>query len=204
MKKAKWALVTFLAIGSLSVLFFASVASDYHKTHSHQQRPSNVPVPVADGATNPSAVPDLIAYEILFNSVADEGSGGLEKSRAKLFGEKTKLSVDKIDLLRSTANYFKVSIKHFDAEAMGLKDAHWPRPAPAVLNQLAALQKQKEATLNAAVNSLLTLLIFDAGLILANGILESKKKVNVYPVFQLRRIRSNLEIELPIKEREPS
>jgi hypothetical protein len=151
MTKVKWIMAAILVAGVLSMAIVRSTASNHHQERQHRQQTStSLPPLLADGSTNPSAVPDLVAYEILLNSVADgAGSDGIgsseaERSRAGILAKKTKLSTDKIELLKATANTFKANIRNLDTQAMELKDRHWPRPNQSVFNELSALQRQKE------------------------------------------------------------
>jgi hypothetical protein len=182
MTKEKWIMAIILVAGILAIGFIRSTASNSHLSHQHQQQASALLPPLmADGATNPSAIPDLIAFEFLLNSVADGlGTSEIERSRAKILAEKTNLPPDKIELLKSTANTFRLDIRNLDAQVMEIKDRHWPKPNPSVFNELSALQKQKEARLSGALNSLLAQLNDEEKEKLNNRILEIKKKVQVY------------------------
>ena len=155
--KTKWALALLLMATVLAIPLIRSRASNNHQPNPQQTKDSLPPL-LADGATDPSAIPDLIAIEILFKSVSvtdNDGNNETERSRAKAFIGQTKLAADKAEKLTAFANNFRESIRDLDAQAMNIKDRHWPKPGPEALNQLSALQKQKEAALNRVFTSLL-------------------------------------------------
>ncbi len=167
MTKTKWVLVALLA-GTLvtAATLKRTMASndqfvqnpDQHQHHQAQQQrrpPSDMPPLLADGATNPYAIPDLIAYEILLNSVAlPTAVSEIDLLRVKILAEKTNLDPDKVGMLKTAAHAFRDRIISLDAQAKVIKDRDWPKPGPAALNELSALQKQKEAILSEVFNSL--------------------------------------------------
>lgn len=189
MTKSKWALVVLVMITLGATAIHRSIASNqpqdhrqHHQALQSQAQPSaSLPPLIADGANNPSAIPDLVAYEILLNSVADNSEiSEPERLRARELGKKTGLPADKIESLKNTANKFKGDIKGFDAQALELKDRHWPKPDQSVRGQLNALQHQKEAALRKAFQSLLDGLSDEDKEKLNKRMLEIKGKVKVY------------------------
>jgi hypothetical protein len=156
MRKVSWVVMSLFVIAGLTVVFFGVTPIINSKPHHHHtQNIANLPPLLTDGASNPSDIPDSIAYEILFNSVADGANvNEVERLRARHFAEKTKLSSENVDLLRLSANRFRVNVSVLDTQAAELKNKHWPKPSSDVLEQLASLQRQKQAILSAAISSL--------------------------------------------------
>lgn len=160
----------------------AGRGQNIHASHGAQGHAQlALPSPLADGATNPDAVPDLIAYEILLNSIAGNSVGELDRLRADVLAKQTKLPVEKVELLKQHALNFKLEIKALDNEVEGLKKAYWPKPSPAVMNQLAALQKQKEAILDRVVHAFVDRLNDDEKQQFNTRLMEIKRSVKVYP-----------------------
>lgn len=161
----------------------AGRGQNIHASHGVQgQTQIALPSPIADGATNPDAVPDLIAYEILLNSIAEgNGAGELDRLRADVLAKQTKLSAEKVELLKQHASNFQLEIRALDTEVEELKKAHWPKPSPAVMNQLAALQKQKEAILDRVIHAYLARLSDEEKQQFNARLMEIKRNVKVYP-----------------------
>ena len=173
-------IVAALAIVSL---IGAGAGKSKSHDHSHAQQKAVGPMPplLADGANNPAAIPDRIAYEILFNSITTAPQASeAERKIAQGLAKKTGLDDAKTELLRQISNDFKSRISAFDRQAMELKDRHWPKPSVAVMNQLDALQKQKEAVLDGMINSLPGRLGAEDAQKLSLRIEEIKKKVRSY------------------------
>ncbi len=189
MTKSKWMLVVLLMIALGATAINRSMASNQQQDHQHHQQalqtqaqPSaSLPPLIADGAKDPSAIPDLVAYEILLDSVAENAAiSEPERVRARGLAKKTGISADKLETLKNTANKFKEDINGFDAQARELKDRHWPKPDQSVRGQLNALQHQKEAALRQAFRSLLEGLSDADKESLNKRLLEIKGKVKVY------------------------
>ncbi len=181
MTKATWSSILLLTVGVLSIPYFGGIAPNRHQAHLFQQQTPAPPPPLlADGAINPSAVPDLIAYEILLTSVAEAGAAEVDGLRARLLAEKTKLPADKIELLKVAANTYRANVKRLDAQAAEIKERHRPNPAQTAAAQLGELQRQKEAMLSGIISSFLGKLNNDEKEKLNKRLLEIKKNVKVY------------------------
>ena len=172
-----------IAVLATVLLIGAGVGKSKSHDHSHAQQKAvgQLPPLLADGANNPAAIPDRIAYEILFNSTATTPqTSEAERKVAQGLAKKTGLDDAKAELLRQISNDFKSRISAFDRQALELKDRHWPKPSAAVMNQLDALQKQKEAVLDGMINSLPGRLGTEDAQKLSQRIEEIKKKVRAY------------------------
>lgn len=189
MTRTTWGMVVLLMVAIGATAIHRSLASNQQQDHQHHQQASQPPTQsaaslpplIANGADDPSAIPDLIAYEILLNSVAEDvATSEPERMRARGLAKKTGLPAEKLEALRNTANKFRVDIKGFDAQALELKDRHWPKPDPSVRGQLNALQQQKEAVLRQAFRSLLEGLSDEDREKLNKRLLEIKGRVKVY------------------------
>ncbi len=164
-----------------ALLIGAGVNKPKSHDHTHMQQKGNMPPLLANGVDNPAAIPDIIAYEILFNSITTAPvTGEAERKVAQGLAKKMNLDDAKTELIRQSANDFKSRISAFDQQALELKDRHWPKPAPAVMNQLDALQKQKEGILNGIIKSLPERLGAEDAQKLLQHIDDIKKKVKVF------------------------
>lgn len=164
-----------------ALLIGAGVNKPKSHDHAHMQQKGNMPPLLVNGADNPAAIPDIIAYEILFKSITTVPvTGEAERKIAQGLAKKMGLDEAKTDLIRQSANDFKSRIRAFDQQTLELKDRHWPKPSPAVMNQLDALQKQKEGILNGIIKSLPERLGDEDAQKLSQRIEEIKKKVKVF------------------------
>jgi len=184
MKLRSWLFVVPVIAALVAILVIgAGAGKSKAHDHSHKQQQAVGPAPplLADGASNPAAIPDRIAYEILFTSITTTPQAGeAERKIAQGLARKTGLDDAKAELLRQIGNDFRNRISVFDRQAMELKDRHWPKPSVAVMNQLDALQKQKEAVLDGMIYSLPGRLGAEEAQKLSQRIEEIKKKVSVY------------------------
>lgn len=203
MTKSKWIVVVVLAGALITVGAFKRTSAsndqptqgvqnqDPHQHHQQQVRkPLELPALLVDGATNPHAVPDLIAYEFLFNSIAD-GAGTTEpdRIRAKVFVQKTGLDEQKNQKLVATANSLREAVVPLKAQAKDLKDRHWPTPSQSVMAQLNNLQRQKETILKERFNSLMEQLNTSDREKLNKRVLEIKSKVKIYPSIPVEKFQ---------------
>ena len=185
MSKTKWGLVVIVMIALGAAAISRSMAANNQQDHQHHQAAAQArdtpPQLIADGANDPSAIPDLVAYEFLFGSIAETPEmGEPEMLQARRLSLKTGLAVDKVHFIRKNADKFKGEIKGFDTQARDLKDKHWPKPDQSVRGQLTALQNQKEASLKKAVKSMMDGLSSEEKEAVNTRILEIKKKIKVY------------------------
>ncbi len=204
MTKIKWTwtlviLVT-VALSATAIRHTMAQAQQDHSQHQMAAQTSAAtkdsgPPPIADGDTNPGAIPDLVAYEFLLNSIAEGPAlSEPERLRAKMLAEEMSsvrigLAKEKVALVKETANKFKDDIKSFDAESKGLKDRNWPKPDQSIFGQLNALQQQKEASLRKAFNSLLGQLSDEDKEKLNKRLLEIKRSVKVYQDIPLEKFQ---------------
>ncbi len=150
------------------------------ESHSHQSKEPPPPL-LGDGAVNPAIIPDLVAYEFLFTSTANmTNMTDLERSRGQMLAGKLGLNANSTARLQVIGREFMVNIKNIDAEAQGLKSNFSLNPPSIVVSRLAELQKQKEAFLRQAIDSLQTQLGSEEKEKLNARLLEIKKKVKVY------------------------
>lgn len=165
------------------LLIGGGVGKSKSHDHSHKQQAATGQLPplIANGSENPAAIPDRIAYEILFTSITTTPQAGeAERKIAQGLARKTGLDNAKAELLRQIGDDFRNRISTFDRQATELKDRHWPKPSVAVMNQLNALQKQKEAVLDGMIYSLPGRLGAEEAQKLSQRIEEIKSKVRVY------------------------
>jgi hypothetical protein len=120
-------------------------AHDHGQTqHSNHQSNAQRPQPFVNGATNPGAIPDSAAREIVLRLLTSDETND-EKRRAYLkavgFNEAASAA------LTFAAYDFKRQTEQIEKEASDIKDRTWPNPDNATLEHLADLQRQKEAIL---------------------------------------------------------
>jgi hypothetical protein len=113
------------------------------------------PTPSTDGSVNPDAIPDTAAYEILFRLLSytnkEEPKVELRKSAyLRVAG----FDPAEVAAISNAAYEFKRLTEPLDARVNDLKNQHWPSPSHEVLDQLAELQKQKQALIQGLVDKL--------------------------------------------------
>jgi hypothetical protein len=184
MTKMKWGFVALLMVVIGAAAISRSVASNKQQDHSaHQQaqgKKEYQPV-LVDGSKTPNAIPDLVAYEFLFNSVANgAGTTETDRIRAKHYIGKTNLKEQKQKLIIEKANGLKENIKTLDAQAKEIKDRNWPNPSSAVMAHLNQLQAQKEKMIREQIDTLRDQLSNEEKELLDLQIIEIKQKVKVF------------------------
>jgi hypothetical protein len=123
-----------------------SLAAHDHGQNQHSNHLSNAqgPQPFVNGATNPGAIPDSAAREIVLRLLtSDELNEGAKRAYLKEVGFNEGASA----ALTFAAHDFKRQTEQIEKEASEIKDRTWPTPDKATLDQLAGLQRQKEAIL---------------------------------------------------------
>lgn len=188
MTKSKWALVAILMLAVGATAIHRSMASNQSQDHQHHQQASppqqaqqNLPPLLVDGAIDPSAIPDWVAYDFLFHSVTNgPDDSDLERTRASVLAQKAGLSEAKTKVLKDTASKCREELKILKAQERALKDQHWPKPSESIMGQLTALQHQKEAALHRSFRSLLVQLDDEDIAKLNKRLLEIKKSAKVY------------------------
>jgi len=138
---------------------------------NERQRPtSNVDLPgTIDGAKNPEKIPDHVAYLAMFRMLSNRrteaeqnsvrtylrGVVGLGKQR-NCQGCRPSAGTGDADienfLVAAEEFYQRVSV--LDQLAAEIKNNSWPNPPPEVMDQLARLQKQKDAMVSDVAASL--------------------------------------------------
>ena len=129
-----------------SLLKGGSPAAHDHGQNQHSNHQSNAqrPQPFVDGATNPGAISDSAAREIVLRLLtSDELNEGQKQAYLKEVGFNEAAS----SALTFAAHDFKRQTEQIEKEASDIKDRTWPTPDKATLDQLAGLQRQKEAIL---------------------------------------------------------
>lgn len=141
--------------------------------HQHNDLPGTV-----RGMDNPNAIPDRMAYALLFRFIANH-RGDLNKEheiKAYIRGlglgrqcqhcpsvneqgqtvirQSVGKDDDDIDGLLAVVDEFQRKVGALDAQAMEIKDRTWPNPNSEVMEQLTALQRKKEAILDGLIASL--------------------------------------------------
>ncbi len=188
MTKSKWGLVLLLMLAIGAAALSRSMASNQSQDHQHHQQASppqqaqqNLPPLMADGANDPFAIPDWVAYDFLFILIADgPNNSDIERSRATVVAKQVGLSEAKTKLLKDTANKCREELKALKAQERALKDENWPKPSESVKGQLTALQNQKEAALHRSFRSLLVQLDDEDIAKLNKRLLEIKKTTKGY------------------------
>ncbi len=186
MTKMKWGLVAIVLLALGAATISRSMASNKQQDHQgHHQAQANKkepPAPLVDGSKNPNGIPEMVAYELLLNSIANStGTTEPDKIRAKHLTDKVGLDEKKNKIMTDTANGFRAKIASFDAQAKELKDQNWPYPSSAVMAQLGNLQAQKNKLLREQVDSMLGQLNESDKEKINNRLLEIKRKVKMYP-----------------------
>ncbi len=193
MTKMKWGFVALLMIVIGAAAISRSVVSNKQQDHSAHQQTQNKkeyqPV-LIDGSVNPNAIPDLLAYEFFFSSVAN-GAGTTEsaKRRAKYLIEKIKISEQTQKLITDKANGIKEQLKPLDAQAKDLKDQNWPSPSSSVMAQLNNLQAQKERMIREEIDTLQGQLNDKEKEELSLQILEIKKRIKTYQPIPIEKFQ---------------
>lgn len=117
--------------------------------------PSQQPVLKRNGAVNPQAIPDAVAYEFFFKSlISSPAEGAQGQNRAKAFALQTGLDDNDAEWLLQDAQKVYQEISKLDRQVKEIKDRTWPNPAAKVWSDLRALQRQKDAVILEQVQSL--------------------------------------------------
>src|SRR5262245_7010343 len=116
---------------------------DQHANHqSTKQRQEKQPI--IDGAYNPNAISNSAAREIVMRLLtSNELNEGHKRAYLKEAGFNEAVSA----ALMFAAHDFKRQTERIEKDASDIKDKTWPNPDNATLNQLADLQREKEAIL---------------------------------------------------------
>lgn len=110
---------------------------------------------VIDGSVDPAAIPDRVAYPLLFGLIYrpqatdkanEQASSGLLRSAG--------LDDAAIAALRQAATDLRRETIPIEQQAIAIREREWPSPSPAAMAELRALQIQKNAVVEAAVAAL--------------------------------------------------
>lgn len=139
-------------------------------------RPTDPPGTL-DGSKNPDAIPDVVAYSLLFRFVSGRqgaelkvirsyirhmGLGRQSSGRCPLASEpghqcsqpSVGVGDNDIEALLSVADDVRQHVNALDQRVKDIKDRTWPYPGNEVRLELAELQRQKEAIVTEAASSL--------------------------------------------------
>lgn len=165
-----FSLLSLAAVGfSIRVASNTTTKTEYG-VQNKRVTPSRVDPPgTIDGATTPEKIPDHVAYLALFRMVSNRRTASEQnairsylKYTVGLDNQRTGQScspslVDKgtdiANFLAAAEDFYK-RVSVLDRTAAGIKNEHWPNPTPEVMNQLAELQRQKEAIVKDVAASL--------------------------------------------------
>lgn len=127
------------------------VATQINASHKTEAIPTtNVEQNAAraiDGATNPEMISDRIAYLMFFQLISEHLKTNEVKDRQRLEGyfDMTTLERADRDALINAATLLRQSTAPLAHQAKEIKDRNFPNPSPQVMQQLTALQRQREA-----------------------------------------------------------
>jgi hypothetical protein len=110
---------------------------------------------VVNGERNPAAIADSVAYDLFFRSLifAPE-ERAVAESRLQALAAELELSEAETNLLREFAEKYNERVVALDRRAETIKDKHLSNLDAQDVEQLSALQKQKEAIVTSTVASL--------------------------------------------------
>lgn len=144
--------------------------------------PGKLPDIIIDGAKQPDAVPDWVAYDVLVHTIAamPTAKSG-DKQAADNLAKEVGLDGVKTPALQRSAYAVVHEIASLDRQVAEIKDQHWPKPSKDVLDQLSDLQKQKEAILAKFASELSVSLGIDGAQSVSNHIRNNiKPKIKVF------------------------
>lgn len=133
-----------------------SAASQPIQKQDHSQHVQKQPDLVADGATNPEAISDRVAYELFFRSIVADETNAASVKTADLLAKQTGLEDFRLTNLKKLAKDLQQDIFVLDEKAREIKDKYWPNPPDSAFVELNILQAQKEKLIDAAIEKLPT------------------------------------------------
>jgi len=114
------------------------------------------PVLTKNGQTDPSSIPDSVAFEFFIRSLIPSASEIAGNSgRAAAFAKQTKIKESQLADLLSDIRTSYQRLADLDRKAKDIKDKTWPNPKPEIWDQLNDLQRQKQQALTEDINSIL-------------------------------------------------
>lgn len=140
------------------------------------EKPQDPPGTI-DGLKTPEAIPDRVAYMLLFRLISNrQGENADRRVRSYVrqmgLGKQPQISCPPsnaleqndyvtvgseeadIDVFIAAAELFKQRVSVLDNQAKEIKDRTWPNPSKEVTDQLTVLQRQKEAIADEIIASL--------------------------------------------------
>ena len=138
------------------ILFFVILVITFVSSNLFDQKTSAQQSPqlTRDGKTNPTYIPDYVAYEFFFKSLINSPAEGIKgQKRVEAFALQTGLEAGEANLLLMSAQNIYRQITMFDQRIKQIKDQTWPNPPASVWNQLNDIEKQKESALVQTVES---------------------------------------------------
>lgn len=140
---------------ALSPAKFSTAVKGIDPTNANLSQKKEEQLTGINGAENPELIPDEIAYEFFLRSlVPNLEEGQIANTRVRAFAEQVSKDDDDVYTLLLSAQNFEAKVSALDKKVQKLKDASWPEPTQAVMNQLADLQRQKEILVQDSVNTL--------------------------------------------------
>jgi hypothetical protein len=170
----RFTVILFLSVLA-AISFFAGVANTKPKHREIAARLTHGATGTLDqpgtinGAQHPEQIPDHVAYLAMFRMLSNRHTAA-EQTAVKAYlrqmvglgrqrncqdcPSSTGNGDEDIDNFLAAAEEFYQRVSVLDREAAQIKNANWPNPGPAVMNQLAQLQVEKEAITKEIASSL--------------------------------------------------
>lgn len=180
--RASLALLSLVALTLIvGISLRQSAASQPIQEPTHKQHIQKQPDVLADGAVNPGAISDRVAYELFFQSILADETNTASIKGADLLAKQTGLEDFRLTNLKKLAKELQQQISVLDVKAREIKDKHWPNPPDSAFVELNLLQAQKEAFIDAAIEKLPTeLLSKNSANRLHAHVLSLKAKMKVF------------------------
>lgn len=134
----KFRILSLLTIVALAGSIF-TIAAKKHTTQ--KDLPGTI-----DGAVTPSAIPDHVAYEMFFTSLAPP-PGGDSRAEGAMKAKLAQIGLSESDggALRWISGQFISRRNDIDKQVDAMRDQNLPAEAPSTLARLEELQKQKQS-----------------------------------------------------------
>ena len=139
------------------VLAIFAVIAGFAYSSTSASRQSRRPALSKNGKTNPSSIPDYIAFEFFFESlVTSPFEGDKGRRRVEAFAKRTGIQDSQIEPLLTEAQNVYQQITQFDKQVKAIKDHTWPDPEAETWTELRGIENQKRTAIMEEANSLLT------------------------------------------------
>lgn len=158
----------------LLILIFIALAGGILTIAAKVSTPQKDPTGTIDGAVTPSAIPDHVAYEMLFASLTPQSLGD-SRAEGAVRAKMAQIGLSEADgtALRALANDFIARRNDIDKQVDAMRDQSLPAEAPSTLARLGELQRQKQLMIEELRGSLGTRLT-------SNGAAKVSQYVNEY------------------------